>query len=253
MAQSEVVDVALVTGGARGIGRSIAVTLAAKGMGVMITDLLDTSECIEQIRATGGNAIGVRADMADPTAAKEAVLQTVEVFGRLDVLINNAGMHPQGRGWPPLREMELEFWERIIRANLTSTAVSSRAALPHLSDKHTGRIVNLSGGGPWGADWALKYTNVAGRGPYMAAKAGVEIFTRVLWEEEKDRGIAVTCLRPTIRIALDYEREEIRARHPGAGILMPHLLWLLSADATEVGGRVYEFDGERLSPIPYLS
>ncbi len=253
MAQSEVVDVALVTGGARGIGRSIAATLAAKGMGVMVADLLDTSECIEQIRASGGKAIGVRTDMADPTAAQEAVLQTVEVFGRLDVLINNAGMHPQGREWPSLREMELEFWERIVRANLTSTVVSSRAALPHLSDKRTGRIVNISGGGPWGSEWALKYGNVTGRGPYMAAKAGVEIFTRVLWEEEKVRGIAVTCLRPTIRIALDYEREEIRARHPGPGILMPHLLWLLSADAGEVGGRVYEFDGERLSPIPYLS
>src|SRR5919201_1852958 len=192
MAQSEVVDVALVTGSARGIGRSIAATLAAKGMGVMVADLLDTSECVEQIRASGGKAMGVRADMADPTAAKEAVLQTVEVFGRLDVLINNAGMHPQGREWPPLREMELEFWERIIRANLMSTVVSSRAALPHL---RTGRIVNLSGGGPWGSEWALKYGNVAGRGPYMAAKAGVEILTRVLWEEEKDRGITVTCLR----------------------------------------------------------
>jgi len=253
MAKSAVVNVALVTGGARGIGRSIAAALASTGMGVMVADLLDTSECIEQIRASGGKAMGVRADMADPTAAKEAVLRTVEVFGRLNVLINNAGMHPQGREWPPLREMELEFWERIVRANLTSTVVSSRAALPHLSDKHTGRIVNLSGGGPWGAEWALKYTNIAGRAPYMAAKAGVEILTRVMWEEEKDTGIAVTCLRPTIRIALEYEREEIRARHPGPGILMPHLLWLLSADPREVGGRVYEFDGERLSPIPYLS
>ena len=251
MAQS--VKVALVTGGARGIGRSIAATLAAEGMGVVVADLLDTGECIEQIRASGGKAMGLRADMADPTAAKEAVLRTVEVFGRLDVLINNAGMHPQGRGWPPLREMELEFWERIIRANLTSTAVSSRAALPHLADKHTGKIVNISGGGPWGPEWVSKYGNVTGRGPYMAAKAGVEILTRVMWEEEKDRGLAVTCLRPIIRIALDYESEEIRARNPGPEILMPHLLWLLSAGPAEVGGRVYEFDGERLSLIPYLS
>jgi NAD(P)-dependent dehydrogenase (short-subunit alcohol dehydrogenase family) len=253
MAKSEVVNVALVTGGARGIGRCIAATLAARGMAVMVADLLDTSECIEQIRVGGGKAMGVRADMADPAAAKEAVSRTVEAFGRLNVLINNAGMHPQGREWPPLREMELEFWERIVRANLTSTVVSSRAALPHLSDRRAGRIVNISGGGPWGPEWASTYGNVAGRGPYMAAKAGVEILTRVLWEEEKDRGIAVTCLRPTIRIALDYEREEIRARHPGPGILMPHLLWLLSADPTEVGGRVYEFDGERMTPIPYLS
>ena len=253
MAKSEVVNVALVTGGARGIGRSIAATLASKGMPVMVADLLDTSECIEQIRASGGKAMGVRADMADPAAAKEAVSRTVEAFGRLDVLINNAGMHPQGHGWPPLREMELEFWERIIRANLTSTAVSTRAALPHLTDKHTGRIVNISGGGPWGPEWASNYSNVAGRAPYMAAKAGIEILTRVMWEEEKNRGIAVTCLRPTIRIALDYEREEIRARHPGPEVLMPHLLWLLSAGAAEVGGRVYEFDGERLSAVPYLS
>ena len=95
MAKTEVVSVALITGGARGIGRSIAATLAAKGMAVMAADLLDTSECVEQIRASGGKAIGVRADMADPTAAKEAVSQTVEVFGRLDALINNAGMHPK--------------------------------------------------------------------------------------------------------------------------------------------------------------
>jgi NAD(P)-dependent dehydrogenase (short-subunit alcohol dehydrogenase family) len=228
MAKTQVVSVALVTGGARGIGRSIAATLAARGMGVMVADLLDTSECVEQIRASGGKAMGVCADMADPGAAKEAVLETVEAFGRLDVLINNAGMHPQGRGWPPLREMELEFWERIVRANLTSTAVSSRAALPHL-DNRTGRIVNMSGGGPWGREWASTYSHVAGRAPYMAAKAGIEILT------------------------LDYEPEEIRARHPGPGILMPHVLWLLSAGAAEVGGRVYEFDGERLRPVPYLS
>src|SRR5918994_4248234 len=100
MANSKVFNVALVTGGARGIGRSIAATLASKGMGVMVADLLDTSECIEHIRASGGKAMGVRADMADPSAAKEAVLQTVEGFGRLDVLINNAGMHPKGSGWP---------------------------------------------------------------------------------------------------------------------------------------------------------
>src|SRR5262249_1692197 len=152
MAKSEVVNVALVTGGARGIGRSIATTLASKGMGVMVADLLDASECVEQIRAGGGKAMGVRADMAEPIAGTEVVSQTVNVFGHLNVLINNAGMHPQGRGWPPLREMELEFWERVIRANLISTVVSSRAALPHLSD--TGRIVNISGGGPWGSAWA---------------------------------------------------------------------------------------------------
>ena len=87
----------------------------------------------------------------------------------------------------------------------------------------------------------------------MAAKAGVgDSYTCDVGRRERP-GIAVTCLRPTIRIALDYEREEIRARHPGPGILMPHLLWLLSADPTEVGGRVYEFDGERMTPIPYLS
>jgi NAD(P)-dependent dehydrogenase (short-subunit alcohol dehydrogenase family) len=253
MAKSELASVALVTGGARGIGRSIAVTLASRSMAVTVADLLDASECVEQIRAGGGKAMGVRADMADPRGAEEAVAQTVETFGRLDVLINNAGMHPQGRAWPPLREMELEFWDRIVRANLTSTAVSSRAALPYLSDQHPGRIVNISGGGPWGSEWPSSYSSVTGRAPYMAAKAGIEILTRVLWEEEKDRGIAVTCLRPTIRIALDYEREEIRARHPGPEILMPHVLWLLSADAAEVGGRVFEFDGERLTPIPYLS
>ena len=134
-------------------------------MGV-VADLLDTSECIEQIRASGGKAMGVRADMADPSAAKEAVSQTVEVFGRLNVLINNAGMHPQGRGWPPLRRWSLSSGNVLVRANLMSTVVSSRAALPHLSDERNGRIVNLSGGGPWGSDWALKYSNVAGRGPY---------------------------------------------------------------------------------------
>src|SRR5262245_63253723 len=169
MVKSQVVNVALVTGGARGIGRCIAATLAARGMAVMVADLLDTSECIERIGGGGVKAMGVRADMADPAVAKEAVSQTVEAFGRLDILINNAGMHPQGRGWPPLREMELEFWERIIRANLMSTVVSSRAALAHLSNKRSGRIVNISGGGPWGSDWALNYSSVAGRGPYMAA------------------------------------------------------------------------------------
>ncbi len=230
--------VAIVTGAARGIGRSMALALAERGARVAIVDILDASETVNAVHDMGGEALGVEADLTDPDAVDRAIAQTVERFGGLNLLVNNAGLAPHGTGWPPLREMEPDFLTKILRINLISMFLTTRAALGHLTVAGNGRVINMSGSG-----------RRPRRGPYKISKAGVEELTRVLWEEEQENGIVVTAFRPVMRIALEYESEEVRSRRPGPEIIIPHFLWTVFASAEEVGGKIVHTDGTTLEVL----
>ena len=231
-------QVAIVTGAARGIGRCMALALAERGARVAVVDILDASGTVNAVHDMGGEALGVEADLTDPDAADRAIAQAVKRFGGLNLLVNNAGLAPHGTGWPPLREMEPDFLVKILRINLISMFHTTRAALPHLTKAGNGRVINMSGSGR-----RLR------RGPYKISKAGVEELTRVLWEEERENGIVVTAFRPIMRIALEYESEEIRSRRPGPESIIPHFLWTVFASAEEVGGKIIHSDGTNLEAI----
>jgi 3-oxoacyl-[acyl-carrier protein] reductase len=175
--------VALVTGGARGIGLATARLLAEEGARVAIGDLGDTQAAVEQVRAAGGDALGVRLDVTDAASAEAAVARTIEHFGGLDVLVNNAGVARQGS----LFELSEADWDLVMDVNVKGVFLCSRAAARHLP--RGGAIVNV-------ASLAGRSSSPAMACVYSASKAAVLGLTRHLARELGPRGIRVCAVNP---------------------------------------------------------
>jgi 3-oxoacyl-[acyl-carrier protein] reductase len=178
--------VALVTGGSRGIGAAIAKRLAADGASVALTYAKDASAAsavVKAIEAGGGRAVAIQADAADATAVKDAVEKVAATFGRLDVLVNNAGTAiPK-----PFAETTLEEIDRVININIRGVFLTSQAALKHMNDG--GRIINIGSA-------VGERVQVPGLVPYSATKGAVKIFTQALSREVGSRGITVNNVQP---------------------------------------------------------
>jgi 3-oxoacyl-[acyl-carrier protein] reductase len=178
--------VALVTGGSRGIGAAIARRLAADGASVAITYVKDASAAaalVKAIELDGGKAVAIQADAADVEAVKGAVDQTVASFGRLDVLVNNAGTAiPK-----TFEETTLEEMDRVIDINVRGTLAATQAALKHM--KSGGRIISI--GSAVGERAATP-----GLVAYSATKGAVKMFTQALSREVGGRGITVNNVQP---------------------------------------------------------
>lgn len=177
--------VAVVTGAAGGIGAATAVAMAADGARVVVADVKDGEGTVEQIRAAGGEAVSLACDVADPDQVTALVARTVEHFGALDVLVNNAGI---SGGSSLAHEMDVEVWTRVLAVNLTGPFLCVRAAMPHLLASGAGRIVNVASTyGVIGAPMAPAY---------CASKGGVVNFTRQLAVDYSGRGIRVNAICP---------------------------------------------------------
>jgi len=178
--------VALVTGGSRGIGAAIAKRLAADGASVAITyanDVAAASTVVKAIELGGGKAVAIQADAADAEAVKNAVEKAVATFGRLDVLVNNAGTAiPK-----PFEETTLEEMDRVIDINVRGVFVTTQVGLKHMNDG--GRIINIGSA-------VGERVLVPGLVPYSATKGAVKIFTQSLSREVGSRGITVNNVQP---------------------------------------------------------
>jgi 3-oxoacyl-[acyl-carrier protein] reductase len=178
--------VALVTGGSRGIGAAIAKRLAADGASVAITYAKDAnaaSAVVKAIERAGGKAVAIQADAADSEAVKEAVEKAVSAFGRLDVLVNNAGTAiPK-----PFEETTLEEIDRLININVRGVFVTTQAALKHMNDG--GRIINIGSA-------VGERVQTPGLVPYSATKGAVKLFTQGLSREVGNRSITVNNVQP---------------------------------------------------------
>ena len=179
--------VALVTGGARDIGRATSLQLAKSGASVIVNynASADKARAVcDEIRAAGGRAVAVQADVTRLEDIRRLVQESSAAFGRIDILVNNAGGLLARKA---LGEMDMAFWDEVMSLNLRSVAFVTQAALPHMVDG--GAIVNLSslaardGGGP-------------GSTAYAAAKGGVLTLTRGLSKELAPRKIRVNCVSP---------------------------------------------------------
>jgi 3-oxoacyl-[acyl-carrier protein] reductase len=237
--------VAVITGGGRGIGREIARRFAREGASVVIADLDETSarEVAAEIEAGGGQALALRLDVADPQLVTAAIDATRQRFGRVDVLVNNAGIG----SCEPVLDLTLAEWERNLRINLTGTFLCAQAAARVMVEQGGGRIINIASiSGQRGG---------VGRAAYGAAKAGVIQLTRVMAVELASRGVGVNAISPgpvdteqsrgthtpgTRRAYLD--RIPLKRYGEGSEIAAA-AVFLASSDASFVAGHVLNVDG----------
>src|SRR5438046_5468305 len=178
--------IALITGGSRGIAAAIAKRLAADGAKVAITYTKGAdaaASVVKEIEGAGGKAIAIQADAADADASKGAVEETVATFGRLDVLVNNAGTAiPK-----TFEETTLEELDRLIDINVRGTFVATQAALKHMQSG--GRIIMIGSS-------VGERVLVPGLVPYSATEGAVKMFTQGLSREVGSRGITVNNVQP---------------------------------------------------------
>jgi 3-oxoacyl-[acyl-carrier protein] reductase len=236
--------VAIVTGAARGIGLAIADRVAADGAVVVAVDR-DGQRLREAAQRLGERAVPVVADVTDREAADGTVADALGRFGRIDVLVNNAGIG--GRTAPTWEQTDAD-WEAVIAVNLTAVFRWTRAVVPAMREQRYGRIVNVSSiAGKEGNPNAV---------PYAASKAGVIGLTKAVAKEVATEGILVNCVTPAvIRTAiLDQVSEEfveymlgrIPMGRPGEPEEVAELVaWLASDRCTFSTGAVFDVSGGR--------
>lgn len=175
--------ITIVTGAGRGIGRGIAEKLAAEGATVVATDV-DEATAKDTAAALGGGALGLVTDVASRESVETMVATVREEFGRIDVLVNNAGYDKVG----PFVESDPADWDKIIQINLYGVLHTSRAVLPIMAEQGAGRVVNLaSDAGRVGS---------SGEAVYSAAKGGIISFTKTAAREMARSQVAVNCVCP---------------------------------------------------------
>jgi NAD(P)-dependent dehydrogenase (short-subunit alcohol dehydrogenase family) len=176
--------VALVTGGAQGLGEAICHALAAAGMIVLVADIREeTAEKVaSEIGAEGGKAIALRLDVTDEHQILSSVTKAIEEHGHLDVLINNAGTDLT----VPIEELDVQDWDRILAVNLRAPFILSKAVISHMKERQTGHIVNV-------ASTASKRA-WANASAYHASKWGLVGFSHALHVEARPHRVKVTAV-----------------------------------------------------------
>jgi len=178
--------VALITGGSRGIGAAIAKRLAADGASVALTyakDAAGASSVVKEIERAGGKAIALQADETDAQAVKTAVEKAVASLGRLDVLVNNAGIAIPKK----FEDTTLEELDLVLHINVRGTMIATQAALKHMNKG--GRIIMIG-------SCVGERMMTPGLVPYSATKGAIKMFTQGLAREVGDRGITVNNIQP---------------------------------------------------------
>jgi 3-oxoacyl-[acyl-carrier protein] reductase len=243
--------VALVTGGARGIGRASAETLARAGADVAVADLLSTQDAERAILARGRRALGLRVDVTDAEAVGRAVEGVVSALGRLDILVTAAGVVHRD----PLEETSPATWRRVLEIVLTGTFFSVQAAIPIMRAQGYGKIVTISSisgiiGGAVSRSADAPDARRGRSGPaYAAAKGGVIALTRWVAKDVGHSGIHVNSVAPG---GVDTEMTRGYA-YPVENLPIPRMgqpadvaeavLFLASPASNYVTGQVVRVDG----------
>src|SRR5438105_10295899 len=242
---------AIVTGGAKGIGRHYSRALAAEGARVMIADIADGKDLAAEIAGShGANSVtSMIADVSNEKSVEALVAATVERFGRIDVLVNNAAL------FAPLQEtkctqIEAELWDQVMAVNLRGPFLMVKHVVPRMQAQGYGKIINIgSGTALRGIPWMLHY---------VTSKGGIMAFTRALARELGEHGIRVNTLAPgftlsdtvlaenpghvqTARERALQSRSLRRDEHPQD--LLGALVFLASADSDFVTGQTLAVDG----------
>ncbi|MCF3653574.1 MAG: 3-oxoacyl-ACP reductase FabG [Aigarchaeota archaeon] len=178
--------VAIVTGAGQGIGREIALQLAASGAKVALIDVSDKIfDVLEEIKGRGGDGLAIKCDVSSWDDAHKAVGQVLEKYGRIDILVNNAGIAP----FKPLAVMSEQDWDKVLDINLKGVFNFTRAVLPKMIEQRYGKIISISSA----IGSVVGFPNAA---HYAASKAGIAGFTRALALEVAQYGINVNSIAP---------------------------------------------------------
>jgi NAD(P)-dependent dehydrogenase (short-subunit alcohol dehydrogenase family) len=242
---------AIVTGGAKGIGRHYSLALAAEGARVMIADIADGSEVAQEIAAThGANSVAsVVTDVSDEQSVRALVAATMERFGKIDVLVNNAAL------FAPLQEtkcteIDAALWDKVMAVNLRGPFLMVKHVAPHMTAQGYGKIINIGSGTAFrGIPWMLHY---------VTTKGGIMAMTRALARELGEHGIRVNTLAPGFTLS-----DTVMAENPGhvntardravqsrslrrdeqPQDLLGALVFLSSADSDFITGQTIAVDG----------
>lgn len=239
--------VAIITGGARGIGYATAEALGRDGYALVLADLdaAAGTEAAGTLEASGYTAVGVRTDVSDATSVQAMVDLVLERFGRIDVLVNNAGI--AGRA-APLHEVTIEEWDTLMAIDLRSVFLCCKAVLPGMIDRGSGSIINV-------ASVAGKEGN-PNMAPYSTAKAGIIGFTKSVGKEVAQKGIRVNAVAPATaetdilktlsEQAIDYMRSKIpMGRLCRVEEVAEVIAFLASDRASFVTAQTYDVSGGR--------
>ena len=207
--------VVIVTGGAKGIGRHAARTFAQEKAKVAVADV--NQGWLQEAASELGHlteTLPINVDVRNEEDVKKMVDQLVNRFGRIDVLVNNAAIVPHFAWgiprWPRIRDMEKDFWDRVIQTNLGGTFLCTKHVLPHMEARRSGHIINLYGGGG---------VKPPGACAYMVTKEAIRTFTRYVAEEVRESNVCVVIFSPRVPIATEGAPKEALQRLPGPEIL----------------------------------
>jgi 3-oxoacyl-[acyl-carrier protein] reductase len=204
--------VVVVTGSAQGIGRYIAHTFATEGARVVVNDLNSLDNVMSEIKAMDAEVLGVQGSVRDEDDVRSLMQQAVDRFGRIDVLVNNAGIVPHFAWgvprWAAIKDMEKSFWDTVLDTNLGGTFLCTKHAISHMEKQGSGHIINLFGGG-----------GGSGAAAYVTSKYAIRYFTQYVAAEEKDAGLCIVVTSPGGTIAHEAAPEEARQRIPGTELI----------------------------------
>ena len=240
--------VAIITGAAGGIGAEFARGLAAEGAKVTLADIKPPDTAVGRILQAGGEAIGVVADVTKPDEIAGMVATTLDTFGGLDILVNNAAVF-SSLAQKPLWDVADDEWEMIMRVNTLGPQICCKAVLPHMMEKRYGKIINITSG--------VAFKGAPGMTAYAASKGAVLVYTRSVAREVGDYNICVNAIAPgftesegvvankTMSQSLKDMQVRVRAfkRVMQVSDLTGTLVYLASSDSDFVTGQTILVDG----------
>ncbi|MDB5728119.1 MAG: 3-oxoacyl-ACP reductase [Noviherbaspirillum sp.] len=240
--------VAIITGAAQGIGAEYAKAMAAEGAAVVLADILDAGPVAQAISENGGKALALKCDVTDAASVQAMVAATIEKFGKLDILVNNAALFGT-ISRKPFEQIESQEFDRMMAVNVRGTFECTKAAVPAMRKQKYGKIVNIASGTVFkGAPMLLHY---------VTSKGAIVAMSRSLARELGDDGIRVNTLAPGLTLSENVISNPAWQGSSAASTVASRaikreatpqdmsgtLIYLCSADSDFVTGQVLVVDG----------